>query len=199
MAILFFISGKNHVGKNSFVDALGKAMQAGPSIYAGNPPMLIDTSAPIKAACSLLGWDGVKTSSARQLLADVYKAATSYNCIPISYLINRVNAEPSNSVFVVMVRQYDIIQMMREQLRCTSVDKILSVLINRPLNVINPSESMSAASEPAQVEDEFIAAFPKDYHDFVIDNTGTIEEFETKVRNVWREVNGLRGRNLFPQ
>jgi hypothetical protein len=194
--MLFFVSGKNQVGKNTFMTALGKAMQSGPSWYAGGQPILIDTAAPVKAACSLLGWDGNKTPPARQLLADVYVAANAFNHLPVQYLLNRIEVEPFNSVFVVMVRQYNIVEIMKENLRRTSVDHAYTVQITRQASNASP---VNEASEPAEVENEFAAAFPKDYHDFVLHNDGTIEEFWNTVSNMWRELNGMRGRNLFPQ
>lgn len=181
--LIFVVNGKPRSGKDTFANNIISVLKTLNSDDTGIYFENLSTIDQIKCiAKKCFGWDGIKDEKGRRLLADLKDASRRYNEGPFNYILeNRqifklddINLK-NKYLFVTVVhsREPSEIKMFKDYFG----DICYTVLVRRDLKE-NSEENLSNHADK-NVENY-------DY-DIVIDNNGTLEEYEKKCIDVIRE------------
>lgn len=162
--LVFITNGTGGCGKDTFADILGKYTTV----------TKISSIEPIKQFARFMGWDGGKTEKDRKFLSDLKLALTEYNDTPFNYMLGSYmfwKETRNNSVLLIDIREPEEIERAKRAFGAKTIliksDRVAPITSNMAdANVLNYK------------------------YDFVIENNGTLEEFEETIKK-WAEENAL--------
>ena len=164
--MVLITNGTGGCGKDTFAEILNNFV----------PVIKISSIDPVKTAAGHCGWDGTKNEKDRKFLSDLKIAMTEYNDAPFRYL-SESYAWFKNSNFVV---KNILIMDIREP---EEIDRAKKAFEAKTLLIKNDR----VAPITSNMADANVLNY--DY-DFVIENNGTLDEFEDTIRK-WAEENVL--------
>lgn len=107
---IFIINGSGGVGKDTFVKLVNDYV----------PSENIDSVKLIKDVAIILGWDGLKTEQARNMLSDLKSLSTNYLNTSFNYCINQIKNFINNKNFqfaFVHIREIDEIEKLKKYIQ----------------------------------------------------------------------------------
>lgn len=152
---VFVINGMARAGKDTFV-----------KLFDNNSDydvMNVSTIDPIKdLARTIIKWDGNKTEKSRKLLSDLKKIMTEYDDRCFNYLKENID-KYSDMIYFIHCREIDEIERIVKEFDAKTI-----LIKNNRVQVVESNDS-----------DKNVFNYNYDY---VIENNGSIEEFEEKVK-----------------
>jgi len=118
-----------------------------------------------EAAKSLVGWRGEKDEKSRKLLVDLKKLSIEYNNYPTTYILERYKEFKQSEAVILFIHIREISEII----------KIKKLLEAETLLIINPRV-------PAITSNTSDANVNEYTYDYVIENSGTLEELEQKAK-----------------
>lgn len=167
---IFIINGSGGVGKDTFVDLV--TIELNDIMKQFHTVTNFSSVDKVKQIAKEIGWNGKKTEKDRKFLSDLKILTSQYCDMPFQSMKEKVNKFMSdkNSVFLFLH-----IREPEEIARAVKAFNAKSILIRR--NAVKHITSNMA--------DENVFNYN---YDFVIDNNGTIEDFEDKAKEFIRKV-----------
>lgn len=158
---VIIINGIARSGKDSFVELYTKY----------SPKSVINTStvAKIKSIASDMGWDGTKNDKSRKFLSDLKDLWTNFNDGIFKYLVSYCDDSKKDDIIFIHCREPNEIKKFKDYFK----EKCTTLLIIR--NNI-PIPNNHADQEVFNYE-----------YDMIVDNDGTLEEYENKIKNIVME------------
>jgi len=128
----------------------------------------------VKECAKLLGWDGGKTDVDRKFLSDLKLALESWNNSPRINVEAEINAaeEAGDSLIFIDAREGEDIEWLRETFDTTVI------LVDRKLN-----------RTYGNIADDGVMDIT---YDFVVDNTGTLDDLKDSAEVFWNLVRNGR-------
>ena len=160
--LVFITNGTGGCGKDTFADILGKYTTV----------TKISSIEPVKQFARFMGWDGGKTEKDRKFLSDLKLALTEYNDTPFNYMLGSYmfwKETRNHSVLIIDIREPEEIERAKQAFGAKTI------LIKN--DRVAPISSNMADANVLNYE-----------YDFVIENNGTLEEFEETIKK-WAEEN----------
>ena len=165
MRHVYITNGMGGCGKDTFANFMKKL------VYRTDKISSID---PIKTIAKECGWTGGKTEKDRKLLSDLKCLLSGYNDLPFKYLQAWMEIVPDDEytrVVLMDIREPEEIEKAKKEFNA----KTILILNDRVPHI---RSNMADAN-----------VFNYEY-DFVIENNGTLEEFEEAVKR-FAEAEGL--------
>lgn len=153
---VIIINGTGGSGKDTFVTMCSKYAKV----------MNISSVDKVKEAAKILvGWNGEKDEKSRKLLVDLKQLSIEYNDYPLQYIKEQFEKflKSNNEFLFVHIREID------------EIEKIKNLLNAKTLLVKNPRVKLITSNNSDS------NVFNYNY-DFVVENTGSLEELEHKAR-----------------
>ena len=160
--LVFITNGTGGCGKDTFAHILGQLMNVSK----------ISSIDPIKQFARFLGWDGGKTEKDRKFLSDLKLIMTEYDDTPFKWMQNNYlfwRETRNDSVLLIDIREPEEIERAKKAFNAKTI------LIKN--DRVAPITSNMADANVFNYE-----------YDFVIENNGTLEEFEETIKK-WTEEN----------
>lgn len=156
--VIIVLNGSGGCGKDTFVDLCRKAEPL--SVWH------ISTITPIKEAATLLGWNGEKTEKNRKFLSDLKDMATENFDASYKYINNQIECAILNKIEVVFIdcREPEEIERLKRDFNA------ITVLID------------ASARRPDIISNHADADVYKYKYNIIIENNGTMEEFNEKAK-----------------
>lgn len=151
----FIINGSGFSGKDTFVALVSKYI----------PTMNFSSVDKVKEVARMIGWDGGKTEKDRKLLSDLKLLCTEYNNMPFESMKNRVEKFLKSDYYEFIflhIREPEEIDKAKEAFNAKTI------LVKRD-SVLHITSNMADAN-----------VYNYDY-DIVIDNSGTLDELDSKA------------------
>ena len=129
---------------------------------------------PIKAAATMLGWEGEKTQKARKFLSDIKDMSTAYNNLPFRYMAEKLEeVEEEDSLVIFHIREPKEIEKFKAYALAEGYEcKTLLIRSNR----IKDSYGNHADDDVEKYN-----------YDMIFDNDCHIEELESKFMKFWTQ------------
>ena len=129
---------------------------------------------PIKAAATMLGWEGEKTQKARKFLSDIKDMSTAYNNLPFRYMAEKLEeVEEEDSLVIFHIREPKKIEKFKAYALAEGYEcKTLLIRSNR----IKDSYGNHADDDVEKYD-----------YDMIFDNDCHIEELESKFMKFWTQ------------
>jgi hypothetical protein len=180
---IVLISGKAHAGKSTAKDIIMEEIRKLPDL-AG---MSYSFANPLKyIAKAFLGWNGEKDNKGRKLLQDIGRVGREYDeNIWCRHLLNQLDKSramfPENFVIVDDWRYPNEFSFFKSN----PVFDVVSIRVfGRGGLEGELAEDTSETSLPNYVN----GTVYKDYYDYVVDNSGTIEQLESNIREIFESL-----------
>lgn len=162
--MIFITNGVGGCGKDTFADILKKYV----------PTLKRSSIDRVKAIARECCWAGGKTEKDRKFLSDLKLLLTDYNDLPflsISSYVDEFSYSPYHAVLLIDIREPEEIERAKKAFNAKTIliknDRVAPITSNMAdANVLNYN------------------------YDFVIENNGTLEEFEETIKK-WAEENVL--------
>lgn len=159
MKKVIVINGSGGVGKDTFIDLFTERMN-----FYGLKVDRFSSVDKVKELAMLAGWDGAKDEKSRKFLSDL-KFLTSEFC---------------DMPFLSMKQRYEYF--------CSSYNSVLFLHIREPKEIERACKEFSAISllitnsnVPQIISNEADGNVFNYYYNFIIDNSGTLEELKKKA------------------
>ena len=152
---IFITNGMARCGKDTFAEILNRYV----------PTLKVSSIDQVKRIAEACGWSGRKDEKSRKFLSDLKLLLTDYNDLPFKSISNTVYHFKKNTlhnVLLIDIREPIEIERAKNEFDASTI------LIRR--NSIQNITSNSADS----------GVFDYDY-DYIIDNNGTLDDFEGQV------------------
>lgn len=135
---------------------------------------------PIKAAATMLGWEGEKTQKARKFLSDIKDISTAYNNLPFRYMAEKLEeVEEEDSLVIFHIREPKEIEKFKVHALAEGYEcKTLLIRTNR----IKDSYGNHADDDVEKYD-----------YDMVFDNDGRLEDLESDFMQFYE--NAILGMN----
>lgn len=153
---IFIINGMARCGKDTFANIMIKYV----------PVIKYSSINRIKEIATECGWDGGKTEKDRKFLSDLKILTSEYNDLPFNCVRNMVelfNGMTSFDVLLIDIREPEEIERAKQEFGAKTI-----LIKNDRVPVI--VSNMADAN-----------VFNYDY-DYIIENNGTLEEFEENIK-----------------
>lgn len=158
------INGSGKVGKDTFVHLIRK--------HCNDYVMNYSSVNKVKMIAREAGWDGKKTEKDRKFLSDLKLLTSEYNDMPYNDMTEVINIFKQNDYpfLFLHIREPEEIQRFVDDFGAKTL-----LITNKNVK---------------QIESNMADANVQNFkYDFIIDNSGTYEEFEQKAINFIKEVN----------
>lgn len=154
---IFIINGKPTAGKDTFVN-----MVATEAKFHNIDVLNISTVDKVKEAATILGWNGIKSDSARLFLSELKDLSTKFFDGPAKYCYGVANTLKEDQIMFIHCREPKEIEKMKNMLDC------FTVYIDRTLD--NEKFSNHADAEVTNYK-----------YDYVIDNNASLKELRNRA------------------
>lgn len=155
--MIFIVNGKPRAGKDTFVMILNRYMD----VYK------YSAVTKVKEIATLCGWDGQKEERDRKFLHELKMLTSEYSDMAYQDVVNEIkkyrNGEIEADVFVVDVREPEEIERLAKEVGA------ITIFIEN-----NNVPAITSNAADANVENY--------EYDFVIQNNGTMKEFEDEIK-----------------
>lgn len=155
--LVFIVNGKPRAGKDTFVMILNRYMD----VYK------YSAVTKVKEIATLCGWDGQKEERDRKFLHELKMLTSEYSDMAYQDVVNEIkkyrNGEIEADVFVVDVREPEEIERLAKEVGA------ITIFIEN-----NNVPAITSNAADANVENY--------EYDFVIQNNGTMKEFEDEIK-----------------
>lgn len=162
MKKIIIINGTGGSGKDTLCNICDKYI----------PTLNISSVDTIKQSAKILGWNNGKTEKDRLFLSNLKLLSTRYNNHPYEYIKENINKFLDRSYCKIMfihIREPKEIDKVKQEFNC------------KTLLVVN--------SNVKQITSNIADANVLNYkYDYIIDNSGNLEELEIKVNNFINEI-----------
>ena len=155
--LVFIVNGKPRAGKDTFAMILNRYMD----VYK------YSAVTKVKEIATLCGWDGQKEERDRKFLHELKMLTSEYSDMAYQDVVNEIkkyrNGEIEADVFVVDVREPEEIERLAKEVGA------ITIFIEN-----NNVPAITSNAADANVENY--------EYDFVIQNNGTMKEFEDEIK-----------------
>jgi dephospho-CoA kinase len=155
--LVFIVNGKPRAGKDTFAMILNRYMD----VYK------YSAVTKVKEIATLCGWDGQKEERDRKFLHELKMLTSEYSDMAYQDVVNEIkkyrNGEIEADVFVVDVREPEEIERLAKEVGA------IAIFIEN-----NNVPAITSNAADANVENY--------EYDFVIQNNGTMKEFEDEIK-----------------
>ena len=155
--MIFIVNGKPRAGKDTFAMILNRYMD----VYK------YSAVTKVKEIATLCGWDGQKEERDRKFLHELKMLTSEYSDMSYQDVVNEIkkyrNGEIEADVFVVDVREPEEIERLAKEVGA------ITIFIEN-----NNVPAITSNAADANVENY--------EYDFVIQNNGTMKEFEDEIK-----------------
>jgi dephospho-CoA kinase len=155
--LVFIVNGKPRAGKDTFAMILNRYMD----VYK------YSAVTKVKEIATLCGWDGQKEERDRKFLHELKMLTSEYSDMAYQDVVNEIkkyrNGEIEADVFVVDVREPEEIERLSKEVGA------ITIFIEN-----NNVPAITSNAADANVENY--------EYDFVIQNNGTMKEFEDEIK-----------------
>ena len=166
---IFITNGMARSGKDTFAQILNKYV----------PTLKISSIDKIKYIAGCCGWNGEKDEKSRKLLSDLKMLLTEYNDLPFKTIYDSVyhfRKGTLHNVLLIDIREPAEIERAKMEFGASTI-------------LIRRNSCKNITSNPADAN-----VFDYDY-DYIIDNNGTLDDFEGQVLKFALDTGLIGGEN----